>query len=224
MNMFMIHGASWPPRIGSLAVVSGTLLCAAAASPALSADYPEYDRYRPRYEYYAPRYDDRECYRCDCCGARRYGPTAELPIADRYPAPYEEPRRFPERRWVQRDYLERRYPGGAVPYSYPDRYSYSTYYPRPPRGAEDPYRDPYRAAIPPGPPVRYGSEYPPAPVTYEYDAPRPRFVEPPRPYELHPAYEYEQPRPPRSAYDYETAPRPSAMVPSGYYYGPGRPE
>jgi hypothetical protein len=42
----------------------------------------------------------------------------------------------------------------------------------------------------------------------------------PRHYEFRPAYEHE-PSPPRSAYDYETSPRPPATVPSGYYYHPG---
>jgi hypothetical protein len=219
MNIFMFDGARRPPRIGSLAIMSGTLLCVTAAGPALSADYPEYDRsYRPHYEYYVPRYEgrdyDRGCYRCGCCGGQRYAPVAERPTVERFPVPFEEPRPVVDRRWVQRDYIERRYPAGSgARYSYPSRYSYSYYYPRP--AGEDPYR-----SAPPGgePPTRYSGEYPPAPVTYEYDAPRPRYVEPPRPYDLRPAYEYEPPLPPRNAYEYERAPRPPATVPSGYYY------
>jgi hypothetical protein len=217
MNMFMINEARKPPRIGSLAITSGILLCVTAtAGPALSADYPEYERYRPRYEYYYPRYHDRDydrgCYRCSCCGGRRYAPVVERPIVDRIPVPIEERpvvERVPvaERHWVQRDYIERRYPAGAgVRYSYPERYRYSYYYPAP---RED---DPYD---------RSAGEPPTAPVTYEYDAPRPRYVEVPRSYEFRPAYEYEPTPPPRNAYEYETAPRPPATVPSGYYYNPG---
>ena len=223
MNMFMIDEARRSPRIGSLAIMSGTLLCVVAgAGPAFSADLP-YDyntAYGPRYEYYRPHYYDRDrdydrgCYRCSCCGGRRYAPVVERPIIERY-IPIEEPRpvveRPPvaERHWVQRDYYERRYPGGyASRYSYPARDRYSYYYPTP---ADDPY---YRSA---GEPPRRYTDYPPAPVTYDWEGPRSRYVEVPRPYELRPAYEYE-PSPPRSAYEYETSPRPPATVPSGYYY------
>jgi hypothetical protein len=138
-----------------------------------------------------------------------------IPIEERRPFVERVP--VAERHWVQRDYVERRYPGGSdVRYSYPPRYSYSSYYPRPIRPGEPVYAPGGGLA------TRYsGDGFPPAPVMYEYEGPRPRYVEP-RPYELRPAYEYEPPlpRPPRNAYEYE-APRPPATVPSGYYYRPG---
>jgi hypothetical protein len=239
MNMFMFDEAPRPPRIGSLAIMSGTLLCAVAvAGPALSADLP-YDynpAYRPHHEYYGPSYYEREpdrgCYRCGCCGPR---PVAQRPIVEYYvPERYvaDEERRpvergpFAERHWVQRDYIERRYPSGAVErYPYPPSYRYSSYYPRPPRAPEDPYSrapggDPYSRFEPP---PRYSGDFPPAPVRYEWDGPRPRYVEVPRPYyEYRPVYEHE-PSPPRPAYEYEPSPRPPATVPSGYYY-PGHAE
>jgi hypothetical protein len=216
MNMFMFDEARRSPRVGSLAIMFGTALCAmTVAGPALSADLP-YDyntAYGPRYEYYRPYYDrdyDRGCYRCSCCGGRRYAPVVERPMVERYvnveePRPIVERPPVAERHWVQRDYYERRYPPR---YPYPARYRYSYYYPTP---ADDPY---YRSAAV-EPPPRY-RDYPPAPVT-DWEAPRPRYVEVPRPHEFRPAYEYE-PSPPRSAYEYETSPRPPATVPSGYYY------
>jgi hypothetical protein len=250
MNMFMID-ARRPPRIGSLAIMSGTMLCAmVVAGPAFSADLP-YDyntAYGPRYEYYRSHYYDRDydrgCYRCSCCGGRRYAPVAERPIIDYYvPDRYAPERYVPERyvaveerrpverdpvaerHWVQRDYFERRYPGGAAErYSYPPSYRYSSYYPVP-RGG-DPYSR-SAAAEPPRytdfPPAPVTRDYPPARVTYDWDGPRPRYVEVPPSREFRPAYEYE-PAPPRTAYDYETSPRPPATVPSGYYYYPGHAE
>jgi hypothetical protein len=211
MRMFAINEARKPPRIGSIVIImSGTLLGAvAAAGPALSADLP-YDAYRPRYSDYPPRYDDyyrpsyydRGCYRCSCCGTRRYAPVAERPVIERVPVPVverpvvervpvpvvERPvvERVPvaERHWVQRDYIERRYSAGTrYGYGYPSSYRYSYYYPNP---TDDPYS---------------------APASYDYDT---------RPSRYTPAYEYE---PSPRAYDYETA-RPPAPVPSNYYYNP----
>jgi hypothetical protein len=214
MKMFAINEARKPPRIGSIAIMSGTLLCAAVtSSPALSADLP-YDYGRPHYtEYYRPHYEDRDCYRCNCCSARRYAPVAERPIVERV-VPIEEQRPViehvpvAERHWVQRDYIERRYPPPAPRYSYPKSYRYSYYYPAPP--AEE-----YREELPP----RCCGEYAPAPAAYEYDAPHVRYAEPPQLHELRPAYEYEPS--PRAAYEYEVGPRPPAPVPSGFYFHPG---
>jgi hypothetical protein len=198
MRIFGISDARKPPHIGNIAIImSGTLLSAlAAVQPALSADLP-YDVYRPHYSDY-PRYDDyyrsyyydKGCYRCSCCGTRRYAPVVERPVIERVPVPVverpviERPvvERVPvaERHWVQRDYIERRY--GGAHYGYPTSYRYSYYYPNP---ADEPHG---------------------APASYDYD----------RPSRYTPAYEYE---PSSRAYDYETA-RPPAPVPSNYYYNP----
>jgi hypothetical protein len=239
MKMFAINEARKPPRIGSIAIMSGTLLCAVATSgPVFSADLP-YDYGRPRYtEYSQPSYDrpsyDRDC----CCCVRRYAPVADRPMVERVPPPIieraeEESRqgqmieRVPvaERHWVQRDYIERRYPAPGPRDSSPKAYRYSYYYPKSSE-EERYYRDESRSE--PRPP-RYSGEYLPAPAAYEYDAPPPRYAAPPRIRELRPAYEYEpSPRPAyeygpprRSAYERELAPRPPAPVPSGYYHHPG---
>jgi hypothetical protein len=216
MKMFAINDARKPPRIGSIAIMSGTLLCAAAvSSPAFSADLP-YDYGRPHYtEYYRPHYD-RDC----CCCARRYAPVAERPVVERVPVPVEERpviEHVPvaERHWVQRDYIERRYPAPGPHYGYPKSYRYSYYYPRP--SVEEPYYREESHSEPP--PPRYSGEYPPAPAAYEYDLPPPRYAEPPRPRELRPAYEFEPS--PQPSYERELSPRPPAPVPSGYYYHPG---
>jgi hypothetical protein len=238
MNMFMFDEALRPPRIGSLAIMSGTLLCAmAVAGPAFSADLPDdyYSSYRPRYDYgpsYYEREPERGCYRCGCCGGRRYSerPPVEYYVPERYVAVEErhpvERGPVAERHWVQRDYVERRYPlGSGERYSYPTRYRYSYFYPKP-AGGDDPWSrsaDPYSRFAGGEPPPRYTDYPPPAPVTYEWDGPRPRYVEAPRPYhEYRPAYEHEPP-PPRAAYEYEVVPRPPVTVPSGYYY-PGHAE
>jgi hypothetical protein len=227
MKTFAINEALKPPRIGSIAIMSGTLLCAVApSSPASSADLP-YDYGRPHYsEYYRPNYD-RDC----CCCIRRHAPVAERPIVERFPPLIEESRevieRIPvaERHWVQRDYIERRYPLPGPRYSYPKPYHYSYYYPKP--SAEEPYyyREEARSELPP---PRYSGEFPPAPAAYEFDAPHVRYAAAPRLHELRPAYEYEPSSqayeygpPLRSAYDHELSPRPPAPVPSGYYYHPG---
>jgi len=227
MKIFAINEARKPPRIGSIAIMSGTLLCAVAASgPAFSADLP-YDYGRPRYtEYSRPNYDrpdydrpnyDRDC----CCCVRRYAPVAERPMIERAPPRMEEESRqviervpFAERHWVQRDYIERRYPAPGPRDSYPKTYRYSYYYPRP--SAEEPY---YRDEARSEPPPRYSGQYLPAPAAYEYDAPPPRYnMAPPRPRELRPAYEYGPL--PRSAYERELSLRPPAPIPSGYRYNP----
>src|SRR5262249_21279063 len=118
MNMFAINEALRPPRIGSLAMISGTLLCAAGAvGPALSADLPYEDMpYRSGYrsDYSYDTGFNTGCYRCSCCG-RRIVRVAEPPEVEERPPleVVERPivERFPvaERHWVQRDYIERRY-------------------------------------------------------------------------------------------------------------------
>src|SRR5262249_29913857 len=129
MNMLAINEARKPPRIGSLAIVSGALLC--AASPAFSADLPFDDGpYRP--SYYRNSDYNAGCYRCSCCG-RRFIKVAEPPppLEERGPEPVVEREyverpvveRVPvaERHWVQRDYIERRYPSYGTRYAYPSR-------------------------------------------------------------------------------------------------------
>jgi len=208
MNTFAIEEAHKPSRIGSIAIISGTLLGAIATGPAFSADLP-YDSTPYRPGYYRNSYNNG-CYRCNCCG-RQIAPAAERDyVEERPPVPVVE--RFPvaERHWVQRDYFERRY-YPRPRYTYPGRYRYSHYYPAP--GA-DPY--PYDQG-PPSEPRRFsygGGPYPPAPAAYEAGPRLPyRYAASSRPYEYRPAYEYEY----GPSYEYEASPRPPAMVPSGYY-------
>jgi hypothetical protein len=239
MNTFAIIEARKLSRIGSLAIFSGALVC--AASPAFSADLPYDDTaYRPGYyrydsynnnSYYSGYYNG--CYRCGCCG-RRFVRVAEPPVDEHPPYPVmerpyierPEVERVPvaERHWVQRDYIERRYPPYATSRSvyreYPGRDRYS-YYPGPGADSYPPYYD----APPPREPRRragYGGEYVPMPVAYEWEheprTPAPyRYVSSHRPFDYYrPSYEYEY----KPAYEYETSPRPPAPVPGGYY-GPG---
>jgi hypothetical protein len=237
MNTLAINEALKPPRMSSLAIISGTLLCAASVvGPALSADLPYDDTpYRPGY--YRNDYNNSNdtgynsgCYRCSCCGRRLVRVAEPPPSEERAPVPYAErppegPFLVAERAWV-RGYkiIEQRYyePYYKTLYSYPPypayprRDRYSNYYPG--RGA-----GPYDAA-PPGEPRRErrlgfgGVEYPPAPAAYEYQ-PEPRapyrYVTSSRAYDYRPAYEYGY----RPSHEYE-APRPPSPVPSGYY-GPG---
>ena len=255
MNKFATNEARKPPRIGNLAIISGAVLGAVGAvGPSLSADLPDdYQPYRPTYyrnnysnydSGYSGNYDSgyRGCYNCSCCGPRPV--RAEPPPGSEERPPFavvERPavERVPmaERHWVQRDYIERRYPSytEATRYGYspyPGRDQYSDYYPGP--GAESypayepaPYREPpapYRERR-----RRFsyiGAHYPPVPAAYRYAS------EPRAPYryaasshhpydyyrqsyepEYNPAYQY------KPAYEYEPSPRPPAAVPS--YYGPG---
>jgi hypothetical protein len=234
MKKFAINEARKPPRIGSIAIISGTLLGAiAAAGPAQTADlynYPyQYSGYRPYYNgYYRPCNScgcySCGCYRCGgCCGVARH------PVPDPVVA-------VAERHWVQRDYWERRYPTAyPYPYSYPSGYRYSYYsggyadgYPYPPA--------PVAYAAPPSEPrprlgfggIQYGPGPGPGPVSYQYDPPRSHYgfdgPRAPAPYVYdapRTAYEYDAPRPPYGAnvgpgpYDYG-APRPPAGVPGGF--------
>ncbi len=205
MKTFAIDKARKPSRTGSIAIFSGTLLGALATGSAFGADLP-YDS--PPYPpgYYRNSYSPG-CYRCSCCG-RRVAPVVEREyVAERPPVAVIE--RFPmaERHWVQRDYIERRYPYPGPRYGYPSRYHYYYYYPGPDAGPYD--------QGPPIEPRRFsygGGPYPPAPAAYEAE-PRPsyRYIATPGPYEYRPAYEHDY-RP-----SYETEPRPPAIVPSGYY-------
>jgi hypothetical protein len=205
MKTFAIDKERRPSRTGSIAIISGTLLSALATGSAFSADLP-YDN--PPYPpgYYRNSYSPG-CYRCSCCGV---APVVEqdVVVEERPPIPVWERIPVAERRWRQREYIERRYYSGPR-YGYPGRYRYSTYNAGP---GVDPYSY-YQG--PPGEPRRFsygGGPYPPAPAAYEAE-PRPsyRYIASPRPYEYRPAYEYDY-RP-----SYETEPRPPAIVPSGYY-------
>jgi hypothetical protein len=239
MSTFAIIKARKPSRIGSLAICSSALVCA-AASPVFSADLPYDDTaYRPGY-YRNDSYNDsyysgynNGCYRCGCCG-RRFVRVAEPPADERPPYPVversfvERPviERVPvaERHWVQRDYIERRYPYYATGYTgrsaypaYPGPYRYSY------RVGPDADSYPVYEAPPPREPRRrlgYGGGYRPAPVAYEWEnEPRApyRYVASQRPYDYYrPSYEYEY----KPAYEYEPSPRPPATVPERYY-GPG---
>ena len=221
MNRCTTNEARKPPRIGSLAMISGALLgTIGAVGPALSADLPYSDTpYRSGYY--------RNWYHCDyyCqqggpgdarVGAPGYEPLP--PMAERLP---------PERHWAPRDYAEPRYPMGG-PYSpytqYRDRpfrsYRYSSPGPdweaNPYEGYEGPPDEPRRRM------GEGGLPYPPAPAAYEYRPDRRR-----GPFRYgamsSPPYDYREYRPPhqyRPAYEYETAERPPAPVPGGPY-GPG---
>jgi hypothetical protein len=152
MKTYAINEARKPPRIGSLAMISGTLLCVVgAAVPALGADLPDDRDYRPAptyYRDYSTSYNNG-CYRCTCCGGS-FAPAADrYRVEERVPYPVVEREvarpiveRIPvsERHWVQRDYIERSWPSyGTSRYayqeypgayqSYPGRYRYSYYYP-----------------------------------------------------------------------------------------------
>lgn len=208
MKTFAIDKGREPSRTGSIAIISGTLLGVLATGSAFSADLP-FDSTPYRQGYYQNSYYPG-CYRCSCCG-RRVAPVADQDyLEERPPGPLIE--RFPmaERHWVQRDYVERRYPYYPGPrYGYPNRYRYSDYYPGP--AAESYTYD----QGPPGESRRFGyrgGPYPPAPTAYEAEPRSPyRYVASPRPYDYRPAYEYDY----RPSYEYE--PRPPAIVPSGYY-------
>lgn len=228
MNTFAINGARKPSRIGSLAIVSGAVLGSMGiVGPALSADLPPYDTtpYPPAYHhdfYYG-------CYRDHRCAWWGWRDVAErLPVVEWIPVA--------ERHWVQRDYIERRFPpyyyympgygypaypgyyppGRGYP-DYPGRYHhYSYYYPGP--GVDpDPAYD--RAAR--SEPRRLSSyvQYPPVPAAYHSEA-EPRlpywYIASSDPYDYRPGYEYDYYKP---SYEYQPSLRPPATVPGG----PGHP-
>jgi hypothetical protein len=200
MNMFPTNEAFKAPLIGSLAVMSGILLCAVGAvGPAFTADL-SYDNAPYRLVYDPNSYSRGDygnsfrvgCYQCSCCGLRntRTPAAQRFPIEEREPVVVESPvvERFAvvERHWVERDYIKRQ------------NFYYETRYPYP-----SPYPGRYR----------YSRYYPPAAVAYEYAAePRTphRYVFF-RPYEYRPEYEY------RPSDEYEASPPPPTLVPSGYY-------
>jgi hypothetical protein len=200
MNTFAINEARKPPRIGSLAMLSGALVGAVSmAGPAFSADLPSEDSYRQSYYYQNNSYDNG-CYPCTP------RPTVEeRPVVERFP--------LAERHWVQRDFIERRYGAysSGAEAAYPS-YRYSYYYPGPGGEAYDTCRtdrcgqsyQAYEAA-----PRRYGFQYSPGygggyapPYRYASQAYRPF---------------YDRDRQP--SYEYERSPRPPRSVP-GSYYGP----
>jgi hypothetical protein len=163
MNRCSINGARKPPRIGSLAMISGALLgTLGAVGPALSADLPFSDTPYQQPGYYP------DWHHCDHC--RQWGPEGRMGAPGYEPFPPMAERFPPERRWVPRDYAEPRYPMGG-PYSpyaqYRDgpyrSHRYSSYYPGP-----DAQADPYEGygPLPPEPRRRFGDggfPYPPAP-------------------------------------------------------------
>jgi hypothetical protein len=166
MNTFAINEARKPPRIGSLAMISGTLLCAAGSfSPAIGADLPE--GYPP--SYYRPAYSG--CYVC-CCSR-----PVERPVVEQVPVT--------ERHWVQRDYTERQYATRYEYQEYPAQYRYSPCY-------SESYQAGYAATGCPSSPAVAG--YGEVPLPYRYAASSYHHEYRP-PYEYKPTYEY-GPRPP----------------------------
>jgi hypothetical protein len=228
MKTFAIIGGRKPPPTGFVAIICGALLGAVgAAAPAQSADlyYPYSNPYPYQYTGYGPGYSRYYggCHSCGCnpccnpCGYR----------------PYVQPSFVVERHWT--DYFERRYPS-PYPYRYPYYNGYGGY-PYYSGYGGDPYYSngyggyPYydsAAGYPaygsgPRPRLGFGGvQYPPAPISYEYQAP----PGPAYGYEAsaRPAYDYEASPPPRRgyvasarpAYDYEASPRPPTGIPGAY--------
>jgi len=197
MEKSAIVGSAKPQRAGSIATIAGVLLGACAvAAPAHSGDfYNPYDSrpYSEPYPYDAYRYEPAPyyhgaAYRSNCysCGYRRYGPVVQ------------RRGRVVERRWVEREYIERGYASprpvyyrnygyaDSPPYGYPDspwRYYHSpTVYPD--------YQSPsvYPEARPNPFPYGYGG------VRWQSASDSYGYAEPPRP------------------------PAPVVSIPSAYYY------
>lgn len=212
MNKFAITGGHKPPKAGFIAIsfvsiIGGVLLSSVAAVlPAHSADlYPYAYPYPDQYTTYTPSYY-QGCNSCGCnsCGCR---PCCN-PCGVRT---YVRPAPVVERHW---DYWERRYPS-PYPYRYPGYYPSYAGYPYNPYSAGYPYSsypDDYPAyGGGPRPHLGFGGvQYPPAPISYEYQTPRP-------PYEYQAAapaaYDYQSGRP---GYDYELPPRPPVGIPGGF--------
>jgi hypothetical protein len=194
MKKFAIIGALRPPRTDVVAIICGTLCSVAAALPAQSADlYPYYEQTA------WPSYSGGYYHGCNSCGCRPCcNPCGHRPII--------QPGPVVERHW---DYWERRYPA-PYPYRYPSYYpsgyagypynSYSSGYGGYPY---NPYPNDYPAySSAPRPHLGFGGvQYPPAPISYEY--------QPPAPYEYQAAA--------RPGYDYEPAPRPPVGIPGAYF-------
>jgi hypothetical protein len=201
MKKLGIIGGRKPPGIGVVAIIGGALLGSfAAAAPAQSADLSPYYPYQ--YTGYGPGYNGYYggCHSCGCysCGYR----------------PFIRPSPVIERHWT--DYWERRYwPYGGYPY-YSNGYGGYPYYPSGydgygAYGGYGGYPDGYAAYGSSGPRPRLGFggiQYPPAPVSYEYQAPP------------GPAYGYQASA--RPAYDYQASARPAydyqASAPPPYDY------
>jgi hypothetical protein len=206
MKKFAIVGALRPPRTDVVAIICGTLCSVAAALPAQSADlYPYYEDtgYWPGYGGYY--------HGCNSCGCHSCGHR-----------PFIQPAPVVERHW---DYWERRYPA-PYPYRYPygggyGGYPYSSYpssysgYPYSPYPNDYPA---YNSAARPH--LGFGGvQYPPAPVSYQYQTP-------PAPYDYQAAAPYayragtpagyDYPATARPGYDYELAPRPPVGIPGAY--------
>jgi hypothetical protein len=195
MKKFAIVGALRPPRTEVVALICGTLCSVAAALPAQSADlYPYYEQTA------WPSYGGGYYHGCGSCGCRPCcNPCGPRPII--------QPGPVVERHW---DYWERRYPA-PYPYRYPGYYpgGYAGYpYNSYPSGyggyPYNPYPNDYPAySSPPRPHLGFGGvQYPPAPISYEYQRPS-------VPYEYQAAA--------RPGYDYEPAPRPPAGIPGAYF-------
>jgi hypothetical protein len=208
MKKFAIIGALVPSRTDVVAIVCGTLCSVAAALPAQSADlsaYPyEYSAYGPGYGGYY--------HGCSSCGCRPCGHT-----------PFVQPGPVVERHW---DYWERRYPSpypnhypnyypsgyAGYPYSsYPSSYSGNPYYP---------YPNDYTYNSAPRPRLGFGGiQYPPAPISYEREAPPPPYgYQAAAPYDYRAATPtaYDYPAAPRPSYDYTPSPRPPAGIAGAY--------
>lgn len=205
MKKFATIGVLRPARTDVVAIICGTLCSIAAALPAKSADlYP----YPYQYTGYAPVYSGyyNGCHSCGCrpCCNTCCNSCGHRPVV-------VQPGPVVERHW---DYWERRYPS-PYPYRYPGYYPSYAGYPYNPYSAGYPYSsypDDYPAyGGGPRPHLGFGGvQYPPAPISYEYQTPRP-------PYEYQAAapaaYDYQSGRP---GYDYELPPRPPVGIPGGF--------
>jgi hypothetical protein len=206
MKKVAITGALKPPRTYVVAIICGTLCSVAAALPAQSADlypYPyDYSGYGPAYSGYY-----HGCSTCGCstCGCRPCcNSCGHRPVVIQ-PAPVVE------RHW---DYWERRYP--ASPYRYPTGYAGYPDSPYPGGYVGYPY-SPYPNDYPayssgPRPHLGFGGvQYPPAPISYEYQTPPPAYE-----YQAAAPSEYRAPMPPAYDQAYERPPRPPAGIRGPY--------
>jgi hypothetical protein len=211
MKKFAIIGWRKPPRTGLVAIIGGALLgSVAAVAPAQSADlYLRPYTYPYQYTTYGPGYNgyyQRGCYSCGCrpccnpccnpCGYRAYVRPAPAPVVERHWDYWERrywsyPNRYP---YYPSGYAGNPYPSGYAGNPYPNGYAGNPY----PNGYAG-YPDyPYPGGYPaysggPRPHLGFGGvQYPPAPVSYEYQAP------------------------PGPGYDYEASAPPPAGMPGGY--------
>jgi hypothetical protein len=182
MDKSAIVGSPKRPWVGYVATIAAVLLGEfAVAIPAHSGDlYNPYDRpYAAPYGYgpyqYGPgpvSYYQGAAYRphCNPCGCVRCGCTWRC-------APIVHRSNVIERRWVDHEYVERRYDGGG-PYYRPYGYAggYPSGYGAPGYGGPG-YGGPGYGGPGDGGPrphIGYGGiNYGPYPISYDYDAPRP---------------------------------------------------